>query len=191
MAGTGGYEYAGEDYTQGHTQPHTKIKQSCVTCHLPRDRRSPILNHSDLEPKIAACQSCHADAARVAKVEDWQYVHNRQQAITQLLAQLGGVTATGAPDFNAAGGLLGNAADKNSLEYRRARWNYALVINDGSFGVHNFDYALELLTTAIAHAPAQKAAAASAPARMKNAHRTATRPKEPAGRQLSLLPDRM
>ena len=60
------------------------------------------------------------------------------------------------PDFNAAGGLLGNAADKTSSDYKRARWNYAIVINDGSLGVHNYDYALELLLTSITHAPAQK-----------------------------------
>jgi hypothetical protein len=119
-------------------------------------------------------------------------MENRQQAIRQLLAQLGGVTATGDPDFNAGGGLLGNAADKNSPEYKRARWNYMIVLNDGSFGVHNFDYALELLTSSIAHAPAQKtAAAASAPARTKTARRTAIRPAKPAACLLSLLPDRM
>ena len=31
-----------------------------------------------------------------------------------------------------------------------------LVLNDGSEGAHNYDYALELVLTSIAHAPAQK-----------------------------------
>jgi Cytochrome c552/Cytochrome c554 and c-prime len=155
IAGTGGYEYAGEVYDEGHNFPHTKISNSCVTCHLPRDRRSPILDHSNPDPKIAACRSCHSDAASVAKLDDWQYMNNRQQTVQNLLLRLGGADAQGNPDFNASGGLLGNAADKNSLEYRRARWNYSLVINDGSLGVHNYDYAVELLTSSIAHAPAQ------------------------------------
>jgi formate-dependent nitrite reductase cytochrome c552 subunit len=156
VAGTGGYEYTGEDYTQGHLQPHTKIATTCITCHLPRAPRSPTLDHSDLDAKITACRNCHADASRVASLDDWGYLQSRQENITKLLIQLGGATATGDPDFNAAGGLLGNAADKTSSDYKRARWNYAIVINDGSLGAHNYDYALELLLTSIAHAPAQK-----------------------------------
>jgi hypothetical protein len=156
IAGTGGYEYTGEDYTQGHIQPHTKIATSCVTCHYYREPRSPILDHSNLDPKIAACRNCHQDANRVASLDDWDYLQSRQQALDKLLIQLGGADATGAPDSNAGGGLLGNAADKKSIEYQRARWNYALVLNDGSQGAHNYDYALELVLTSIAHAPAQK-----------------------------------
>jgi hypothetical protein len=156
VAGTGGYEYTGEDYTQGHTQPHTKISDSCVTCHYLRDPHSPILDHSSLDPKIAACRNCHQDASRVDSLDDWTYLHTRQDTITKLLIQLGGADSTGAPDSNAAGGLLGNAADPNSPEYKRARWNHALVLNDASLGAHNYDYALELLLTSIAHAPKQK-----------------------------------
>src|SRR5262249_19835573 len=159
IAGTGGYEYAGEVYDEGHNFPHTKISNSCVTCHLPRDRRSPILDHSNPDAKITACRACHSDAAKVAKLEDWQYLENRQDSVRKLLIQLGGMVTQGAdagePDANAAGGLLGNAADKNSPEYRRARWNYSLVYNDGSLGAHNYDYAVELLTSSIAHAPGQ------------------------------------
>jgi hypothetical protein len=156
IAGTGGFEYAGENYDQGHNQPHTKISATCVTCHLPRNPKSPTVDHSDLDAKLAACQTCHQDAQKVTKLEDWGYLANRQNSVKELLIQLGGATASGDPDFNAAGGLLGNAADKTSSEYKRARWNYALVINDGSLGAHNYDYALELLLTSIAHAPAQK-----------------------------------
>jgi hypothetical protein len=155
IAGAGGYEYAGEVYDEGHNFPHTKISNSCVTCHMPRDRRSPILDHSNVEPKIAACRSCHSDAQKVAKLDDWQYLQNRQQTVLNLLIQLGGADAQGNPNFNATGGLLGNAADKNSPEYRRARWNFMLVVNDSSLGAHNYDYAVELLTSSIAHAPAQ------------------------------------
>lgn len=156
IAGTGGFEYAGENYDQGHNQPHTRITDSCVTCHLPRGARSPTLDHSNLDAKLAACQTCHQDANRVTSLDNWGYLQNRQNNIKQLLIRLGGATATGDPDFNAAGGLLGNAADKTSSDYKRARWNYALVINDGSLGAHNYDYALELLLTSITHAPAQK-----------------------------------
>lgn len=155
IAGTGGYEYAGEDYTQGHTQPHTRIAATCVTCHTYRDPRSPILDHSSLDAKVAACRSCHMDANRVDSLDDWSYLQGRQRSIQQLLIQLGGADDTGAPDPDAGGGLLGNAADKDSAEYRRARWNYSLVLNDGSEGAHNYDYALELLLTSITHAPAQ------------------------------------
>jgi hypothetical protein len=155
IAGTGGYEYAGEDYSRGHVHPHTRIGATCVTCHTYRDPRSPILDHSNLDAKIEACRSCHMDANRVDSPDDWGYLQERQHSIHQLLMQLGGADDTGAPDADAGGGLLGNAADKNSIEYQRARWNYSLVLNDGSTGAHNYDYALELLLTSITHAPAQ------------------------------------
>lgn len=155
IAGQGGYEYPGEDYSAGRNNPHTRIRTTCVTCHTPRDRRSPILDHSNLHPRMAACRNCHLDARNVASLEDWSYLHNRRETVKQLLIQLGGANASGEPNANASGGLLGNAADKTSLEYKRARWNYMLVFGDSSLGAHNFDYALELLLTSITNAPAQ------------------------------------
>jgi len=156
ITGTGGYEYAGEDYSAGRNHPHTKIRASCVTCHTPKDPRSPILDHSSILPKIGACRNCHGAAREVEDVEDWEYVRDRQAVINNLLIQLGGATASGAPDRAGNGGLLGNAADKNSVEFKRARWNHSFVVNDASAGAHNFDYAIELLTTSIGNAPAQK-----------------------------------
>jgi len=149
VAGTGGYEYPGEDYSDGHNQPHTRIKDTCVTCHAPRNPQSPILDHSNLDPKITTCANCHGDAKRQHSVDTWLYVTRRQATVETLLIQLGGADSSGAPDANAGGGLLGAFPDKTSLKYKRARWNYSLVFNDGSLGVHNFDYALGLLLTSI------------------------------------------
>lgn len=160
VAGTGGFEYAGENYSEGHQQAHTRIRTTCVTCHTPRDPRSPILNHSSISAKIEACRSCHYSARNTDSLEHWQYLETRRETINRFLIQLGGESSStpGTPDFNANGGLLGHAADKTSAAYKRARWNYALVLNDGSLGAHNYDYALELLLTTIAHAPAQRPA---------------------------------
>jgi hypothetical protein len=149
VGGAGGYEYPGEDYSGGHNQPHTRIKTTCVTCHAPRNPKSPILDHSNLDPKITTCAHCHGDAHNQTDPATWHYVLVRQDAVNQLLIQLGG-SSNGAPDSNANGGLLGAFPDKTSPKYKHARWNYSLVLNDGSLGVHNFDYALELLTTSIA-----------------------------------------
>ena len=44
---------------------------------------------------------------------------------------------------------FGDVPKAEKRKYRRARWNFSLVINDASLGVHNFDYALELLTTSM------------------------------------------
>ena len=155
ITGTGGYEYSGETYDQGHNFPHTKIATTCVTCHMLRDKKSPILDHSSIAPKIEACRNCHADAKNVPDVDHYPFMENRQNTITQLLIRLGGDDGHGNPNGNGTGGLLGGAADKTSVEYKRARWNYFLVLNDGSRGVHNYDYAAELLLTSISHAPAQ------------------------------------
>jgi hypothetical protein len=150
IAGTGGYEYPGEDYSGGHKQAHTRIRTTCVTCHLFRNPGSPILNHADPDPKIAACRSCHGDARNVSDPAVWSYVTTRQAAVEALLIQLGGANPDGSPDGDAGGGLLGAFPDKTSMKHHRARWNHCLVLNDGSLGVHNFDYAIELLTTSIA-----------------------------------------
>src|SRR5207302_1221399 len=83
-----------------------QIRNTCVTCHVPRDPNSPTLDHSSIQPKIAACRNCHSDARNAASVEDWDYLKNRQATVTQLLIQLGGAAAAGGPDFNAGGGLL-------------------------------------------------------------------------------------
>ena len=120
-----------------------------MTCHALRNPKSPILDHSSLDPKITTCANCHGDARNAKDPADWNYVTTRQAAVNALLIQLGGAV-NGAPDANAGGGLLGAFPDKRSLKYKHARWNYSMVLNDGSFGVHNFDYALELLTTSIA-----------------------------------------
>jgi hypothetical protein len=150
VAGAGGFEYPGEDYSGGHNQAHTRIRTTCVACHALRNPKSPILDHSSLDPKIAACRSCHRDSRNVTDPASWNYVLTRQAAITALLIQLGGANPDGTPDGDAGGGLLGADPDQTSLKHHRARWNHCLVLNDGSLGVHNLEYAIELLTTSIA-----------------------------------------
>jgi hypothetical protein len=168
VTGTGGYEYSGEDYSAGHTQPHARIRTSCVTCHTLRNPKSPILDHSSILAKIEACRNCHGDASQYKDIKSWNYVGARQGAVAALLIALGGAS-NGAPDSNAGGGMLNafvvqnggnpkNPFDPKGLspnwanflpKYRRARWNFAFVNNDSSMGAHNFDYAIELVSTSI------------------------------------------
>lgn len=157
ITGRGGYEYAGEHYDKGHDYPHTQIADSCVTCHTYRDRRSPTLDHSTLKATIAVCRNCHGDARSATDLDHWDFLRSRQDSIRRQLITLGGAGPDGSPDPEARGGLLGNAADRSSPEYRRARWNYSLVLNDRSLGAHDMEYASELMATTIRHAPAQAA----------------------------------
>jgi predicted CXXCH cytochrome family protein len=127
--GMGGYEYPGEDYTNS---AHSFFEDACVECHMwtsPFDAtgngEDAYAGHTFL-PLVQACQECHADAT------SFDY-YGAQSTITALLADL-------KAELDAA-----TDADKLTLAYERAKFNQAFVAADGSFGIHNFDYAVKLL----------------------------------------------
>jgi hypothetical protein len=157
--GVGGYQYAGSAY---HNHEHSLIANSCVTCHLYVPNGGPVTHGAEaLEPDEAACLSCH----RSATAHD-VLLEETQADFKALLVQLGGEdpAAPGEPDPNASGGLLADWAAAKGIDittnndpsnpavraYKAARWNYFYVLNDKSFGVHNADYAGQLLNHSIA-----------------------------------------
>jgi hypothetical protein len=164
--GLGGYHYPGETYGSG---AHRNVPNVCVGCHMvpqpsgtpgylkvgghswkmrhdsgtPDDPKDDILN-------TLACQPCHG------KIADFD-VNGAQEDVENLLKILYDLVPkrrTGAP----AGGWkfpLGvawdsaGAATPQSLDQRRAAWNYLLVEQDLSVGVHNAQYARRLLADAV------------------------------------------
>ncbi|GMV38163.1 MAG: hypothetical protein AMXMBFR61_26710 [Fimbriimonadales bacterium] len=155
IAGAGGYEYPGVEYKHS---PHTRIANTCQTCHALATGSSRRWNHTSTLPKKEVCAKCHGGANNAADIEhvvvnsSGETVEDIQEHIADLLIQLGGSTSSGAPDNNANGGALRAYRDTygQDAKYRRARWNYSLVINDGSLGVHNYDYAKQLLLSSLA-----------------------------------------
>ncbi len=158
--GTGGYEYAGVVYKHA---PHPQIANTCQTCHAYRMRNRPSMDHTTVAvaPQKETCAFCHGGAANASDLghvvvnPQGETLEEIMAEITGLIIQLGGVTGTGAIDRNAAGGALKAYLDaggsKSDDKYKRARWNHSYVLNDASFGAHDYDYAKQLLETSIAN----------------------------------------
>lgn len=110
--------------------PHKNfIDKKCLGCH----------DGHKLKPEIKTCKSCHY------KIINFDY-NGRQTEIKKLLNELNS--------------LLKSYYRKNCLKdkwnseinkdiYKWAKKNYNFILNDGSYGVHNHDYAKELLTSSI------------------------------------------
>jgi len=155
--GRGGYEYPGITYQHS---PHKNIANGCQTCHGLRLTNEPTRDHADFSPRKEACAFCHGGAANAPTLEqvvvspEGETLEQIREEVSELLIQLGGATSGGAPDINAGGGALkaylnaGGAA--TDPKYRRARWNFSIVINDASLGAHDYDYAKQLIETSIA-----------------------------------------
>jgi hypothetical protein len=119
------------------TSHYSKVENTCVTCHL--GGAGPDANHS-FTPQPATCVKCHADAKSLD-------VDGKQTEIkAQLVAVQKALTAKGLLDSKGVI-VVGNY----SPEYAGALWNYLLVEEDKSSGVHNPPYAKALLDLALAN----------------------------------------
>jgi hypothetical protein len=131
ILGVGG---AGVTGTPG---PHYKVENTCVGCHM--GGAGQDANHSFM-PNVATCQKCHTDAKDLD-------VNGEQTAIKAQLDQVKkALTAKGLLD-KVGVIVVGNY----SPEYAGALWNYLLVEEDKSNGVHNPPYAKALLDAALAN----------------------------------------
>jgi hypothetical protein len=129
LLGIGG---AGE--VEGRPSAHAMmIKDTCVSCHV-----GESMNHA-FEPDVEYCQKCHTDA------EDFDIggVQTEVAALSAALLELlesKGLYHDGHP-------VVGTypIAEADAL------WNYILIsVEDGSLGVHNPSYTIELLQASIA-----------------------------------------
>jgi hypothetical protein len=149
FAGTGGYEI-GTGYTNSsHTNA---LKNSCVDCHMGEAYGSQAGGHSmsmtyEYHGSDAVweanCVSCHTDGATVhAKVDA------AQENITLLLDSLGTILVN--KGHLAANGYVTTGTYTN--EEAGIIYNYKLVEEDRSLGVHNYPYIKTLLENSIAAA---------------------------------------
>jgi hypothetical protein len=133
LLGVGG---AGE--VEGEVSAHVDwVDDTCVTCHLVNH------NHS-FAPSLDACLECHEEA------EDFD-VEGVQTEVNELVAEL--------QELLVAKGLLAGDEEEGFHpvvgDYPEAEaaalWNYIMiVIEDGSHGVHNTEYTIDLLEASIA-----------------------------------------
>lgn len=151
LFGSNGYEFAGWDYDD--TGSHRTINEDgCVGCHVSGGTQNyQVGGHSfamrgtvDTEEilNVAACNQCHDEGGE--ELEDFDY-ENIQTDITALLHDL--EVLLEAAGYISEGHPVSGATP--TQDEAGAVWNYLLVEEDRSWGVHNPGYMTDLLESSI------------------------------------------
>jgi len=127
LLGIGGYEWPqGGPY---QNSPHTyDIEERCIKCHMyTKDYESaedPAITGHSWEPNVEVCRECHRGANNFN-------IHGARTKIGNLLTQLETE--------------LEKQQNEEAPDYINAKFNHGFVEADASEGVHNYDYAKQLL----------------------------------------------
>lgn len=167
--GTNAYELAGAKYSNS---VHTGIPNPCVTCHMapaPGENVNNLGGHSmyiargeigkaDRKVNMNACTPCHPGLATLDRPAYGDFDGNGiyagiQTEVTGLmhLVETEVVKAAGAAKLGHEGGKIvftdsaGKAMANVDPKYLRAAWNFMLIELDGSRGVHNPVFAVQVL----------------------------------------------
>jgi hypothetical protein len=107
---------------------------SCVTCHL-----GTSANHT-FAANVSTCTACHADAKDFDINGTRTAIEEKYNALATALKEAGLLDANGSP-----------IAAKNTDEAKAfPLWVYGYIMEDGSMGIHNPKYAMDLLDAALA-----------------------------------------
>ncbi|MGD9547834.1 MAG: hypothetical protein AB7V45_09860 [Candidatus Krumholzibacteriia bacterium] len=144
LAGTNGYEFEG--YTYRSAAPPAHLANGCISCHFAENSAADLGGHSFNMTNAAGamnvngCNLCHTDLTdfnyegRVAEIDELG------EELHALLVAEGTVDEDGHPIQDAV----------TTLEGKAATWNFLFWEEDRSHGVHNPDYAEDLLRASIA-----------------------------------------
>jgi hypothetical protein len=145
---------------------HILVQDACVTCHThphPGDPESGIANFMghNFRPVVEACAPCHGTIASFRDVmakQDYdgdgqvEGVQDEVDGLLEVLEQsiVAASTTQAAHDSLTANfeGRMGDAT-LTTVDQRKAAYNWAFVSFDGSHGVHNANYAVQLLQQSI------------------------------------------
>jgi len=150
---------------------HAFLEQQCVTCHMQTsDYASPaqpaVAGHHFTVDTYQACAKCHGSAVNAQNLANFltNDITMEIQSVTALLQEWALTKApsslqtkygSGAWEYTNPGELSTLAAGPTTAEQalipdniKKARFDLYLVQNDGSFGVHNPFYTLDLLSYA-------------------------------------------
>jgi hypothetical protein len=162
--GSNGYQYGDNSITGLMT--HASLQDACVTCHMVQgmNASSPVqfshsLNMTDslgnpTASGLKACEPCHGtitsynDVKASADYDGNGSIQGFQTELNGLIAKLKNrlpKDASGNPVTMMADSL----AVKNQPKVVQDLWNYYLVVNDKSLGIHNPKYAVALLQRAL------------------------------------------
>lgn len=143
--GAGCYEIDGATYDTTHS--HQYIPNACVDCHMVRETllHGALQDHSfhTFEPEVGSCTGCHTGWT------DFTPVATFQATITAKLDEL--AVLFGYIDFVDMEENWDSEAIGVEVWQREAAYAAFFVFDDGSHGVHNPDYAMDLLQNAIDH----------------------------------------
>lgn len=159
LTGFGGIREA-EDVQYNNTYGHISLSESCIDCHMPKNKEGFITHTFTMEPENAelVCASCHNGAKDFNIKAKMDYdgdglIEGLQDEVLELMdileeairAELGGgsfVASRGVFQFyDNEGKLLEQVPNKVYL----AAYNYYLIKNDGSKGIHNPLFVVQLL----------------------------------------------
>lgn len=150
------------------------VAEACVTCHMaPAPRQGSLrdrlgahtlhLREGSTELAVGNCDRCHAGLSTFDRPMGRDYDGNGaaegvQTEVRGLLERLHAVLeASDARDgVDRPGGagtpvVVSGDLSRTTPELRRAAYNYNFVATDGSFGVHNTVYAVQLLQRSYEH----------------------------------------
>ncbi len=151
---------------------HLRVQNSCKTCHLNRIEFSSttgtaVTGHTFL-PKVEACANCHGaissfddikalyDFDGDRKVEGVQSEVQGLMDVLKMALLASGLDTTGTTFVRALGDTT-----RAKIKQRAAGFNWVYVENDKSLGVHNPDYAVQLLQQSYRHLTGQDVPAAA------------------------------
>jgi hypothetical protein len=145
FVGYGDYELPGPVLRMSQHLLTSDLPDVCVDCHIVRreftDPGGPAYGHTFM-PQLSKCQQCHPLATdfNIGGVQD-----STHALLDTLAAHL---------PHDSTGNVM-SAMDTThwTLAQREAGYTYFFVMNDGSYGVHNRDYAWSVLRNAINSLP--------------------------------------
>ncbi len=126
LLGIGGFDVPGSP--SGH---YMMVEDGCPTCHMGPDK-----GHT-LEPQLASCETCHGELDSFDRNGVQTAVEAMFHEVEELL-EAKGLLHDGHP-------VVGKYSDAEE----GALWNWLVVKEDGSFGVHNSAYTKALLEYAL------------------------------------------
>jgi hypothetical protein len=166
LAGVNAYQLINESFPWSSSR-HILAEDACVTCHThphegdPEGSGEPNYTGHRFAPTVQACQQCHGvlnDFDEVMAKQDFDgdgTIEGVQVEVQGLLDRLRQtiIDASATPEARAAleenfEGKLGDAT-VSTVDQRKAGYNLAYVSFDGSKGVHNTTYAVQLLQQSI------------------------------------------
>ncbi len=143
VIGAGAYLIPGKTYDATHA--HQGVSQSCVDCHMVRETilHGELQDHSfhTFEPDVGNCVDCHGGWSDFSDMETFQA---SVDAKMDELAALFGYT-----DFHDMEQNWDSTAGTVEVWQREAAYAAYFVYGDGSHGVHNPHFAMDLLQNAI------------------------------------------